>query len=216
MRTTALRFAAGLWGCLSHFCGCRLLEVSLGGMSATVGALHVAAGVPLGCICYLLRALMTWWTGLQQRSPSNKCPCATQSAFTVSMTSVPAGDQPRGKQGRCLSLLRCSCPLSRGITVPAGIRAEVDKLDQALRLFSSTLEAWLECQKNWLFLESIFSASDIQRQLPAESKAFVQVGPLRLWPPPASIPAYMPQVAYFWRSVPLYSFEQVQTCALQS
>eukprot|EP00891_Asterochloris_glomerata_P001497 jgi/Astpho2/1497/e_gw1.00026.129.1_t len=57
----------------------------------------------------------------------------------------------------------------------AGIRAEVDKLDQALRLFSSTLEAWLECQKNWLFLESIFSASDIQRQLPAESKAFVQV-----------------------------------------
>ena len=58
----------------------------------------------------------------------------------------------------------------------------MDKLDKALRLFSSTLEAWLECQKNWLFLESIFSASDIQRQLPAENKAFVQVGLSSVWP----------------------------------
>ena len=68
----------------------------------------------------------------------------------------------------------------------------MDKLDKALRQFSSTLEAWLECQKNWLFLESIFSASDIQRQLPAESKAFLQVGRLSVWPAPAKIPAYMP------------------------
>ena len=57
-----------------------------------------------------------------------------------------------------------------------GIRPEVEKLDRTLCLFGSTLEAWLECQKNWLFLESIFSAPDIQRQLPTESKTFVQVG----------------------------------------
>ena len=33
----------------------------------------------------------------------------------------------------------------------------------------------MECQRNWLYLESIFSAPDIQRQLPNEAKMFVQV-----------------------------------------
>jgi dynein heavy chain len=33
----------------------------------------------------------------------------------------------------------------------------------------------LTCQRNWLYLESIFSAPDIQRQLPAEAKMFTQV-----------------------------------------
>uniref|UniRef100_A0A670K2Q2 Dynein axonemal heavy chain 6 n=1 Tax=Podarcis muralis TaxID=64176 RepID=A0A670K2Q2_PODMU len=36
-------------------------------------------------------------------------------------------------------------------------------------------EEWLTCQRNWLYLESIFSAPDIQRQLPAEAKMFLQV-----------------------------------------
>ena len=31
------------------------------------------------------------------------------------------------------------------------------------------------CQRDWLYLESIFSAPDIQRQLPAEAKMFMQV-----------------------------------------
>ena len=33
-------------------------------------------------------------------------------------------------------------------------------------------EAWLQCQNSWLYFESIFSAPDIQRQLPAEAKLF--------------------------------------------
>ena len=33
----------------------------------------------------------------------------------------------------------------------------------------------MTCQRNWLYLESIFSAPDIQRQLPAEAKMFMQV-----------------------------------------
>ena len=33
----------------------------------------------------------------------------------------------------------------------------------------------MECQRNWLYLESIFSAPDIQRQLPNEAKMFIQV-----------------------------------------
>lgn len=33
----------------------------------------------------------------------------------------------------------------------------------------------MTCQRNWLYLESIFSAPDILRQLPAEAKMFMQV-----------------------------------------
>ncbi|KAI8734806.1 dynein heavy chain 6, axonemal, partial [Biomphalaria glabrata] len=36
-------------------------------------------------------------------------------------------------------------------------------------------ESWINCQRTWLYLESIFSAPDIQRQLPVEAKLFVEV-----------------------------------------
>ncbi|UYV81318.1 DNAH6 [Cordylochernes scorpioides] len=36
-------------------------------------------------------------------------------------------------------------------------------------------DEWLVCQRNWLYLESIFSAPDIQRQLPTEAKMFIEV-----------------------------------------
>ncbi|KAJ7549737.1 hypothetical protein O6H91_07G065800 [Diphasiastrum complanatum] len=54
----------------------------------------------------------------------------------------------------------------------AGIRTEVEKLENQLKHFGQVLDEWLECQKQWMYLESIFSAPDIQRQLPNESKAF--------------------------------------------
>jgi len=57
----------------------------------------------------------------------------------------------------------------------SGIQTKVDRVNDELRLFSETLEEWLLCQKNWIYLESIFSAPDIQRQLPAESKTFFEV-----------------------------------------
>ncbi|ORZ39411.1 dynein heavy chain and region D6 of dynein motor-domain-containing protein [Catenaria anguillulae PL171] len=55
------------------------------------------------------------------------------------------------------------------------IKSDVEKWDKMLTLFSDTLEAWMVCQRNWLYLEPIFSAPDIQRQLPEESKMFAQV-----------------------------------------
>ncbi|KAI8907759.1 dynein heavy chain and region D6 of dynein motor-domain-containing protein [Powellomyces hirtus] len=55
------------------------------------------------------------------------------------------------------------------------IRTEVERWDKQLGLFSETLDAWLNCQRNWLYLESIFSAPDIQRQLPDEARMFAQV-----------------------------------------
>jgi dynein heavy chain len=59
------------------------------------------------------------------------------------------------------------------------IKQEVERWDKQLSLFSETLDAWLTCQRNWLYLESIFSAPDIQRQLPDEARMFSQVD--RTW-----------------------------------
>ncbi|XP_074052253.1 dynein axonemal heavy chain 6 isoform X2 [Macrotis lagotis] len=55
------------------------------------------------------------------------------------------------------------------------LKPRVDEWQKHLALFNQTLEEWMTCQRNWLYLESIFSAPDIQRQLPAEAKMFLQV-----------------------------------------
>uniref|UniRef100_A0A452TJF6 Dynein axonemal heavy chain 6 n=1 Tax=Ursus maritimus TaxID=29073 RepID=A0A452TJF6_URSMA len=55
------------------------------------------------------------------------------------------------------------------------LKMRVDDWQKQLALFNQTLEEWLNCQRNWLYLESIFNAPDIQRQLPAEAKMFLQV-----------------------------------------
>ncbi|KAM7393703.1 hypothetical protein PAMP_020556 [Pampus punctatissimus] len=57
----------------------------------------------------------------------------------------------------------------------APIKFRVDKLQRQLTLFNQTLDEWLTCQRNWIYLESIFLAPDIKRQLPAESKMFLKV-----------------------------------------
>ena len=44
-----------------------------------------------------------------------------------------------------------------------------------LLLVQDTVEVWAECQKNWMRLETIFSAADIQKQLPESSAIFKQV-----------------------------------------
>lgn len=36
-------------------------------------------------------------------------------------------------------------------------------------------EEWVACQQSWMYLEAIFSAADIQRQLPKESRMFLIV-----------------------------------------
>ena len=57
----------------------------------------------------------------------------------------------------------------------APIRVEVEGYQKRLMLVSETLDEWLNCQKQWMYLESIFSADDIKRQLPEESKKFANV-----------------------------------------
>jgi dynein heavy chain len=55
------------------------------------------------------------------------------------------------------------------------IREQVMKSQNKLLLLSDTLEEWLQCQKKWMYLETIFGAPDIQRQLPKESALFAKV-----------------------------------------
>ncbi|OWZ16518.1 Dynein heavy chain [Phytophthora megakarya] len=44
-----------------------------------------------------------------------------------------------------------------------------------LLLFQETFDAWIECQRKWMHLETIFSAPDIQKQLPNEGATFLGV-----------------------------------------
>ncbi|CAL7933549.1 unnamed protein product [Xylocopa violacea] len=55
------------------------------------------------------------------------------------------------------------------------IRPIIEEWIEKLNLFTVTLEAWQYLQQQWLYLEAIFSAPDIQRQLPMEAKLFIEV-----------------------------------------
>jgi dynein heavy chain, axonemal len=57
----------------------------------------------------------------------------------------------------------------------AEIRDRVTKWDEDLNLISRVIEEWLMVQKQWIYLENIFSAEDIKKQLPEASKNFNKV-----------------------------------------
>uniref|UniRef100_T1J4J2 AAA+ ATPase domain-containing protein n=1 Tax=Strigamia maritima TaxID=126957 RepID=T1J4J2_STRMM len=61
----------------------------------------------------------------------------------------------------------------------APVKSRTEEWDARLKLFNKTLEAWWKVQRMWLYLESIFSAPDIQRQLSVEAKIFLQVD--KIW-----------------------------------
>ena len=52
-------------------------------------------------------------------------------------------------------------------------------MDRKLRLVQDVIDEWLLCQKQWMYLENIFSAPDIQKQLPREATKFQGVD--RFW-----------------------------------
>ena len=41
-----------------------------------------------------------------------------------------------------------------------------------LNLIFDTLEQWKECQRNWIYLENIFSSGDIKKQRPKDFAEF--------------------------------------------
>ena len=60
-----------------------------------------------------------------------------------------------------------------------GVREDVEEWSKKLALLSETLDEWVTCQRNWMYLETIFGAEDIQKQLPVESQKFMVVD--KLW-----------------------------------
>lgn len=44
-----------------------------------------------------------------------------------------------------------------------------------MRLISDVVEAWLELQRRWMYLEGIFIGGDIRSQLPQEAQRFDEV-----------------------------------------
>ena len=52
------------------------------------------------------------------------------------------------------------------------IRDEVEEWEKKLGYISDVIDEWLTFQKQWMYLENIFNAEDIQAQLKAETKQF--------------------------------------------
>ncbi|KAG5501858.1 hypothetical protein JKF63_04128 [Porcisia hertigi] len=57
----------------------------------------------------------------------------------------------------------------------APVRGKVEKWIRDLRIVGKVIEEWITLQKNWMYLEFIFSSDDIKEQLPEESAMFDSV-----------------------------------------
>ena len=47
----------------------------------------------------------------------------------------------------------------------------IEDWEKMLTLMSDVFEEWLKCQRQWMYLEPIFSSDDIMRQLPHRGQA---------------------------------------------
>ena len=56
-----------------------------------------------------------------------------------------------------------------------GVQAAIEVWEKMLSLLSETLDEWVTTQRNWMYLETIFAAEDIQKQLPVEAQKFQAV-----------------------------------------
>lgn len=55
------------------------------------------------------------------------------------------------------------------------IRSTVEDWEKKLVLISDIIDEWLACQRQWMYLENIFNADDIQKSLPQETTKFMTV-----------------------------------------
>ncbi|XP_045539469.1 dynein axonemal heavy chain 1 [Papilio machaon] len=54
----------------------------------------------------------------------------------------------------------------------AAFELRIQEWDDKLRLTQRVVDEWIECQKQWMYLEPIFNSEDISRQLPFEAKKY--------------------------------------------
>jgi len=62
-----------------------------------------------------------------------------------------------------------------GSRVVKPLRDEAEKFKKNLNTLNALIEEWTFCQKQWIYLENIFQAGDIKKQLTQESAKFEQV-----------------------------------------
>lgn len=55
----------------------------------------------------------------------------------------------------------------------------INNWEAKLRTTQDVIDEWVQCQRNWLYLEPIFSSDDINRQLPVEGKRYSTME--RIW-----------------------------------
>ena len=53
--------------------------------------------------------------------------------------------------------------------------AKVQKWEKSMQTISGVIEAWMELQRKWLYLEGIFVGGDIRSQLPEEARKFDEI-----------------------------------------
>ena len=56
-----------------------------------------------------------------------------------------------------------------------GLRRRVEVWDNDMRYMTETLDKWLEVQRKWMYLESIFSQKELQQQWPEDARSFLAV-----------------------------------------
>lgn len=52
------------------------------------------------------------------------------------------------------------------------IKASVETMERKLVYLADVIDEWLKFQRQWMYLENIFNAEDIIKQLPGEAKMF--------------------------------------------
>jgi dynein heavy chain len=55
------------------------------------------------------------------------------------------------------------------------LRAKAEQWQKDILMLSDMIDAWMTCQQSWRYLENIFKAPDIQRQLQHETQQFMSV-----------------------------------------
>ena len=55
------------------------------------------------------------------------------------------------------------------------VQKQCNQCDGRLQLMQDTLDGWIKCQRNWMYLQPIFASDDIKKKLPLEKQKFDSV-----------------------------------------